>query len=171
LPGAFPEGSSMRIVPCEVQITICASMPASLMERWASERERTKGCAATVRATASSRNVRKPPLILRMRHCWDFPAGKAMPPGPRLVKLEALVRPWSTDAGPLCNEAATAARLAKSNWGERTPIGRARPNRGFCERRPGGLKSARVCCGGLPAMADDRGSVSAAEHERLEGKH
>jgi hypothetical protein len=109
LPGAFPEGSSMRIEPCEVQITICASAAASVTERWASVRERTKGCAATVRATASSRNVRKPALILRMQHCWDFPAAKAMPPGPQLVELEALIRPWSTGAGLLCNEAATAA--------------------------------------------------------------
>lgn len=35
-----------------------------------------------------------------------------MPPGPQLVELEALIRPWSTGAGPLCNWALIASATA-----------------------------------------------------------
>jgi hypothetical protein len=79
-------GSSMTTDPCEVQITIRKSASAGSAEKWGSVSERANGCAATVTAIASSRNVRNATHNLRMRYASDVPLRKAIAATSQLAK-------------------------------------------------------------------------------------
>ena len=88
LEGGVPDGSSIATGPCDVQIIICHS--AAALAKWDCDSERAKGCAATVKATASSRHVRNPAHSLRIDHGLCFSSRKAMAVTSQSAKLECL---------------------------------------------------------------------------------